>query len=107
MIKDTIQRLGRLKLAGRLGLNVIDLYLIHWPGRDQYKETWRAFERLYSEGSVRAIGVSNFQAHHLRDLIDEGGTVPAVNQVELHPGLIAVQDSAELTAFSLRHGVQL
>lgn len=65
-----------------LGLNVIDLYLIHWPGRDQYKETWRAFERLYSEGSIRAIGVSNFQVHHLQDIIDEGGTVPAVNQVE-------------------------
>ncbi|MGO4529239.1 aldo/keto reductase [Paenibacillus sp. 2TAF8] len=87
----------------KLGLNVIDLYLIHWPGRDQYKETWRAFERLYTEGSVRAIGVSNFQVHHLRDLIDEGGTVPAVNQVELHPGLI----QQELQDFCGAQGIQL
>lgn len=70
-----------------LGLDVIDLYLIHWPGVNKYKDTWRALERLYEEGSVRAIGVSNFQIHHLESLMNDSHTVPAVNQVELHPRL--------------------
>jgi len=71
----------------RLGLEYVDLYLIHWPTpkRDRYVETWQAFERIYAEGRARAIGVSNFQANHLRRLIDEGTVVPAVNQIELHP----------------------
>ena len=72
-----------------LGLERLDLYLIHWPlpKRDKYVETWRAFEKLLAEGRVRAIGVSNFQPDHLRRLADETGTVPAVNQIELHPYL--------------------
>ncbi|WP_310549839.1 aldo/keto reductase [Paenibacillus glufosinatiresistens] len=70
-----------------LGLEVIDLYLIHWPGLHKFKDTWRAMERLYQEGSVRAIGVSNFQIHHLESLMQTSETVPAVNQVELHPRL--------------------
>lgn len=69
----------------RLGLDVIDLYLIHWPGKEKYKETWKAFERLYEERSVRAIGVSNFNPHHLDHLLQDANVVPAVNQVELHP----------------------
>ncbi|MNO18876.1 Glyoxal reductase [compost metagenome] len=72
----------------KLGLDVIDLYLIHWPGTDKYKATWRALERLYAEGRVRAIGVSNFQIHHLEELRKDSETVPAVNQVELHPRFI-------------------
>jgi 2,5-diketo-D-gluconate reductase A len=73
----------------RLGLDHLDLYLIHWPTpkRDTYVETWRAFEKLQADGRVRAIGVSNFQPAHLRRLVDETGTVPAVNQIELHPFL--------------------
>ncbi|MBY9082515.1 aldo/keto reductase [Paenibacillus sp. HN-1] len=70
-----------------LGLEMVDLYLIHWPGVTKYKDTWRALERLLEEGSVRAIGVSNFQIHHLEALMQVSGTVPAVNQVELHPRL--------------------
>lgn len=73
----------------RLGLEQLDLYLIHWPTpkRDRYLDTWRAFEKLLADGRVRAIGVSNFQPAHLRRVADETGTVPAVNQVELHPYL--------------------
>jgi 2,5-diketo-D-gluconate reductase A len=72
-----------------LGLDHVDLYLIHWPlpAKDAYVETWKALERLYAEGRARAIGVSNFQPIHLRRLFDEADIVPAVNQIELHPGL--------------------
>ena len=72
---------------GRLGLEQLDLYLIHWPtpARDLYVDTWRALERLYADGRVRAIGVSNFQRAHLDRLAAESDVVPAVNQVELHP----------------------
>ena len=75
----------------RLGLDYLDLYLIHWPtpARDLYVDTWRAFEKLYADGRVRAIGVSNFQPAHLARLIDETDVVPAINQVELHPYLAA------------------
>jgi diketogulonate reductase-like aldo/keto reductase len=71
-----------------LGLNVVDLYLIHWPApqRDRYVDTWKALERLYDEGRVRAIGVSNFTVAHLSRLLDETDVMPAVNQIELHPG---------------------
>ncbi|MGH3897364.1 MAG: aldo/keto reductase [Pseudonocardiaceae bacterium] len=73
--------------ARRLGLDIVDLYLIHWPvpSLDRYVETWKALEKLASDGRVRAIGVSNFTADHLRRLVAETATVPAVNQVELHP----------------------
>jgi 2,5-diketo-D-gluconate reductase A len=71
----------------RLGLDYVDLYLIHWPYPmvDQYVASWRALERLYSDGRVRAIGVSNFLLEHLDRLADETDVVPAVNQIELHP----------------------
>ena len=73
----------------RLGLDHVDLYLIHWPtpARDLYLPTWEAFEELRSEGLTRSIGVSNFLPEHLRRIADLGGTVPAVNQIELHPTL--------------------
>ncbi|GGM35801.1 aldo/keto reductase [Microbacterium saperdae] len=73
----------------RLGLDRLDLFLIHWPtpARDTYAETWRALERLYSDGRVGAIGVSNFEPEHLARIIGDTGIVPAVNQVELHPAL--------------------
>ncbi|MEU8418055.1 aldo/keto reductase [Amycolatopsis japonica] len=86
-----------------LGLDHVDLYLIHWPmpARGKYVETWRALEKLYADGRVRAIGVSNFHVPHLRRLFDETGIVPAVNQVELHPRL---QQKA-LREFHAEHGI--
>jgi diketogulonate reductase-like aldo/keto reductase len=71
----------------RLGLEYVDLYLIHWPvpSRDKYVDTWRAFIELQSEGLVRSIGVSNFHQPHLERLISETGVTPSVNQIELHP----------------------
>ncbi|MBO3090210.1 aldo/keto reductase [Cellulomonas dongxiuzhuiae] len=70
-----------------LGLDVVDLYLIHWPvpSKDLYVETWRAFEKLLADGAVRSIGVSNFLPEHLDRLVRETDVVPAVNQVEIHP----------------------
>jgi 2,5-diketo-D-gluconate reductase A len=86
-----------------LGLDVIDLYLIHWPmpARDRYVDTWRALERIYADGRARAIGVSNFTVAHLERVLAEGDVVPAVNQIELHPGL--TQD--ELRAVHAQHGI--
>ncbi|WP_409493264.1 aldo/keto reductase [Amycolatopsis sp. cmx-11-12] len=74
---------------GELGLEYVDLYLIHWPlpSQDKYVETWRALEKIASDGRAKAIGVSNFQIPHLERLIEETGTVPAVNQIECHPWL--------------------
>ena len=60
---------------------------MHWPVPDKYKDTWRAFEKLYNDGRVRAIGLSNFEPHHLEDLVASATVVPTVNQVELHPYL--------------------
>ncbi len=71
----------------RLGLDYLDLYLIHWPSprRDLYVETWRALARLQADGRVRSIGVSNFNADQLQRLVAETGVTPVLNQVELHP----------------------
>ncbi|MBB6172292.1 diketogulonate reductase-like aldo/keto reductase [Nocardiopsis mwathae] len=87
----------------RLGLERLDLYLIHWPmpERDAYMSTYKALERLYIEGRVRAIGVSNFQIEHLQRLLDEGGIAPTVNQVELHPKMT----QAPLREFHARHDI--
>ncbi|WAX81752.1 aldo/keto reductase [Streptomyces sp. KMM 9044] len=73
----------------KLGLDYVDLYLIHWPmpARGRYVDTYRAFEKLYAEGRIRAIGVSNFLPEHLEHLLEETSVVPAVNQIELHPHL--------------------
>ncbi|MDF3292502.1 aldo/keto reductase [Streptomyces silvisoli] len=87
----------------KLGLERLDLYLIHWPvpSRDLYVDTWRALEKLYADGLVRAIGVCNFQTAHLRRLLDETDVVPAVNQIELHPHF----QQAELRAFHAEHDI--
>ncbi|MCV4234043.1 aldo/keto reductase [Virgibacillus sp. LDC1] len=69
----------------KLGLDIVDLYLVHWPGKDKYLDTWKALIHLQKEGLVRSIGVSNFQIRHLQHIIEETGVVPVVNQVELHP----------------------
>lgn len=75
----------------KLAVDYIDLYMIHWPVKGKYKETWKALEKLYADGSVRAIGVCNFNIHHLDDLIREANIVPMVNQVEYHPLLAQKQ----------------
>lgn len=72
----------------RLGLDYLDLYLIHWPVEGKYNDTWRALEKLYKEERIRAIGVSNFLQHHLDDLLKDAETVPMVNQMEFHPYLV-------------------
>ncbi|MER5475714.1 aldo/keto reductase [Streptomyces sp. NPDC002734] len=73
----------------KLGLDYVDLYLIHWPlpKRGTFVETYKAFEKLHAEGLIRAIGVSNFLPEHLRELMEATSVVPAVNQIELHPRL--------------------
>jgi 2,5-diketo-D-gluconate reductase A len=86
-----------------LGLDVIDLFLIHWPLPmfDQYVETWRAFEKLLADGRVRSIGVSNFEIPHLQRLLAETDVTPAVNQVELHPEF----PQEDLRTFDDEHGI--
>ena len=87
----------------KLGLVYLDLYLIHWPApaTGLYLESWRALETLLAAGKVRAIGVSNFLPEHLQRILDVGNTVPAVNQVELHPAL----QQREIQEFNAAHGV--
>jgi 2,5-diketo-D-gluconate reductase A len=73
----------------RLGLDYVDLYLIHWPvpAKDQYVDTWRALEQIYKDGRAKSIGVSNFKPHHLDKLLESAEIIPAINQIELHPNL--------------------
>ncbi|HET7476091.1 MAG TPA: aldo/keto reductase [Dermatophilaceae bacterium] len=87
----------------RLGLDYVDLLLIHWPQpwRDRYVDTWRTFERLLEDGRTRAIGVSNFKPAHLDRLVSETGTVPAVNQIQLSP----YTPRRESRVANQRHGV--
>lgn len=95
--------------AKKLGLDTVDMYLIHWPMAKDFVadypktllDTWRAFERLYEEGRVRAIGVCNCLKHHLKVIIDNSKVAPMVNQIEFHAGL--VQKEAE--EFSKQNGV--
>lgn len=87
----------------RLGLAYLDLYLIHWPVKGKYKDAWKALETLYEQGRVKAIGVSNFQVHHLEDVLADARVKPMVNQVELHPRLTQV----ELRAFCEKHGIRI
>lgn len=69
----------------KLDSGYIDLYLVHWPVKGKYKETWRALEKIYKDGKVKAIGVSNFLKHQLEDLLTSVDIAPMVNQVEFHP----------------------
>ncbi|MDR0528089.1 MAG: aldo/keto reductase [Zoogloeaceae bacterium] len=91
------------KSLRRLGLEYLDLYLIHWPSprNNRYLDSWKALVRLREEGRVRAIGVSNFEPEHLARIIAETGVVPAVNQIELHPDFA----QTELRATHARHGI--
>ncbi|MHC5251285.1 aldo/keto reductase [Listeria kieliensis] len=72
----------------KLGLDYLDLYLIHWPGKDAFRASYKALEDLYREGKIKAIGVSNFQIHHLEELLEFATIKPVLNQIELHPKLI-------------------
>jgi 2,5-diketo-D-gluconate reductase A len=87
----------------KLGLDHVDLYLIHWPGTDAdaYLKSWQALEELRAAGLTRSIGVSNFLPAQLERLLELGGTVPAVNQVELHPFL----QNRETAAVNRAHGI--
>ena len=87
----------------RLGLEQIDLYLIHWPypSADRYVDSWRALERLYAEQRVRAVGVANFLPEHLERLLAETALVPAVNQIELHPSY----QQREVASYSRKHSI--
>src|SRR3954468_843799 len=87
----------------RLGLDVLDLYLIHWPApaQDSYVDAWKAMLDLQREGRVRSVGVCNFQVPHLQRLLDETGVLPSINQIELSPYL----QQRELRAFHAEHGI--
>ncbi|HWM36758.1 MAG TPA: aldo/keto reductase [Streptomyces sp.] len=87
----------------KLGLDHVDLYLIHWPlpARDRYLDTWRALEKLHADGRAKAVGVSNFQPAHLSRLMENSDIVPAVNQIELHPQL----QQSELRALHAKQGI--
>lgn len=86
----------------KLQTDYLDLYLIHWP-QVQSKETWKALEKLYKEGSIRAIGVSNFTIKQLEALLEVAEIVPMVNQIEFHPQLI----QRELMEFCIKHNIKL
>lgn len=87
----------------RLGMEYVDLYLIHWPvpAQDRFLETWRALERLRADGKARSIGVSNFKIPHLERLLNASEVVPSVNQIELHPYL----QQRDLREFHAKHGI--
>lgn len=86
-----------------LQTDYVDLYLIHWPVKSKYKETYRAMEHIYSSGKAKAIGVCNFSIRQLEDLMEHSKIVPAVNQVEMHPHL----SQNELLEFAQSHNIQL
>lgn len=87
----------------KLGLDYLDLYLIHWPGKNKFAESWSALEDLYIEGKIRAIGVCNFNISHLQDLMKNARVTPVINQVEFHPRL----QQQSLRAFCKEHNIQL
>lgn len=86
----------------RLNMGYLDLYIIHWPVKGKYKDTWRALEKLYREKRIRAVGVSNFMEHHLKDLLRDAEIVPMVNQMEFHPYVI----QQDLVDFCLSKAIQ-
>jgi 2,5-diketo-D-gluconate reductase A len=99
----TTARDGLNESLDKLGLDYVDLYLVHWPApqRDAYVDSWLALEEFVAEGLVRTIGVSNFLPEHLERVLEAGSIVPAVNQIELHP---AFQQKAQ-RAFQEPHGI--
>ena len=91
------------KSLTKLGLDYLDLYLIHWPVEGKFIESWKALETLYKTGKVKAIGMSNFQIHHLKEVIKIAEIMPMVNQVELHPLL----NQEELRKFLKENSIQV
>lgn len=87
----------------KLGLDYLDLYLIHWPVEGKYKDAWRALEYLYKQGRIKAIGVSNFQVHHLEDLMKDAEIKPMINQIEFHPRLT----QSKVRAFCKQNDIQV
>lgn len=87
----------------KLGLDYLDLYLIHWPGNDSFKDSYLALEQLYKEGKIKAIGVSNFQIHHLETLMEFATVIPVLNQVESHPKL----NQTELRNYAAAHNIKI
>ncbi|MFJ5792815.1 aldo/keto reductase [Lysinibacillus sp. NPDC097162] len=88
----------------KLGLDYLDLYLIHWPGLDtNYIEAYKALEKIYQDGRVRSIGVSNFHVHHLELLLKETTVIPVINQIEFHPHLT----QEEVRHYCKEHGIQV
>lgn len=87
----------------KLQLDYLDLFLIHWPGKDSFKESWLALEELYEAGKIRAIGVSNFEIHHLEELLSYAKVIPVLNQIELHPKL----SQKEIRDFCKQHDIKI
>ncbi|QOV11217.1 aldo/keto reductase [Viridibacillus arvi] len=87
----------------KMELDYLDLYLIHWPGHDQYLDAYKALETIYKEGRVRSIGVSNFQVHHLENLLKETEIKPVINQIEFHPRLT----QQEVRNYCTEHDIQV
>lgn len=87
----------------KLGLDYVDLYLVHWPIKDKYVSIWKDMERIAATDKVRAVGVSNYQENHLKEILDLRSLVPAVNQIELHPYL----SQNDLVEFCTQHNIKI
>ncbi|GGC91743.1 aldo/keto reductase [Enterococcus wangshanyuanii] len=87
----------------KLGLDYVDLYLIHWPGNNEFLTPWKAMEDLYAAGKIKAIGVSNFEIHHLETLLEAAKVIPVLNQVELHPRMA----QKEMRSFLKEKGIAI
>jgi diketogulonate reductase-like aldo/keto reductase len=87
----------------KLGLDYLDLYLIHWPGDDAFKASWKALEDLYEQGKIKAIGVSNFQIHHLQALAEIAKVTPVINQIETHPKMSQI----EMRNYAAEHDIKI
>lgn len=102
------QRRGRIPEAfeeslERLGMDYVDLYLVHWPVKGHYQQTWPEMEKIYASGRAKAIGVSNFLIHHLEDILPGCQVVPAANQIECHPHLV----QPELLQYCEEHNIRV
>lgn len=87
----------------KLGLDYVDLYLVHWPIKDKYVSIWKDMEKIAATDKVRAVGVSNYQENHIKEILDLRSLVPAVNQIELHPYL----SQNDLVEFCTQHNIKI